>query len=144
MFGNFFSRFLSVCLILWTIFPDRVSVGAQQCGVSIVYTRDQLLSLQPSALMRERPEIPRELRRKFRGCKAGRKHREKKQRYKPSLPSITMGNVRSLANKTDELAGLVRTQRVYRESSVLCSGMDWPKNLARDFGMERPFMRLQE
>lgn len=123
MFGNFFS---SVCLILWTIFPNRVSVGAQQCGISIVYTRDQLLSLQPSALMRERPEIPRELRRKFRGCKAGRKHREKKRRYnKLSLPSITMGNVRSLANKTDELAGLVRTQRVYRESSVLCFTETW-------------------
>ena len=28
MFGNFFSCFLSVCLILATIFPDRVSVGA--------------------------------------------------------------------------------------------------------------------
>ena len=36
-----------------------------------------------------------------------------------------MGNVRSLANKTDELAGLVRTQRVYRESSVLCFTETW-------------------
>ena len=109
MFVNFFLCFLSVCLILGTFFPDRVSVWTQQCGGSIVYARDQLLSLQPSALMRERPEIPRELQRKYRGCKAGRKHRAKKRRYKPSLPSITMGNVRSLDNKMDELAGLVRT-----------------------------------
>lgn len=36
-----------------------------------------------------------------------------------------MGNERSLANKMDELAGLVRTQRVYRESSVLCLTETW-------------------
>ena len=36
-----------------------------------------------------------------------------------------MGNVRSLANKMDELAGLVRTQRVFRESSVMCFTETW-------------------
>lgn len=35
------------------------SVWAQQCGGSIVYTRDQLLSLVPTALTWERPEINR-------------------------------------------------------------------------------------
>ena len=33
--------------------------------------------------------------------------------------------MRSLDNKMDELAGLVRTQRVYRESSVLCFTEMW-------------------
>ena len=40
MFVNFFLCFLSVCLILGTFFPDRVSVWTQQYGGSIVYARD--------------------------------------------------------------------------------------------------------
>lgn len=36
-----------------------------------------------------------------------------------------MGNVRSLTNKTDELAALVKTQREYRESSLLCFTETW-------------------
>ncbi|KAI4877950.1 hypothetical protein NFI96_008564 [Prochilodus magdalenae] len=36
-----------------------------------------------------------------------------------------MGNVNSLANKTDELAALVRNQRLYRECSLLCLTETW-------------------
>ena len=36
-----------------------------------------------------------------------------------------MGNIRSLANKMDELAGLVRTHRMFRESSVMCFTEMW-------------------
>lgn len=55
----------------------------------------------------------------------GRKRLAKELRYKPSLPSIIMGNVRLLANKMDELIGLVRTQGVYRESSMLFFTETW-------------------
>ena len=36
-----------------------------------------------------------------------------------------MGNVRSLTIKMDELAGLVRTQRVFCESSMMCFTETW-------------------
>ncbi len=62
--------------------------------------------------------------------RAGTKSQTKKRRYKPYLPSTTMGNVRSLAIKMDELAALTRSQRDYRESSVLCFTESWPhKNI---------------
>ncbi|KAK2850760.1 hypothetical protein Q5P01_007036 [Channa striata] len=43
----------------------------------------------------------------------------------PVLPSVIMGNVRSLSNKMDQLAALIRLQRVYRESSLLCFTETW-------------------
>ncbi|KAI4892795.1 hypothetical protein NFI96_002483, partial [Prochilodus magdalenae] len=92
----------------------------------IVYSRDQLLALRKTPpLFTSRLEIPAELRRPYRGCRAGNKRRERKRRYKPCLPSIIMGNVRSLANKTDELSALIRTQREYRECSILCFTESW-------------------
>ncbi|XP_030581547.1 uncharacterized protein LOC115777725 [Archocentrus centrarchus] len=45
--------------------------------------------------------------------------------YKPRLPSLIMGNVRSLANKMDELTALVRSQREYRECSLMCFSETW-------------------
>ncbi|KAI4874712.1 hypothetical protein NFI96_009725 [Prochilodus magdalenae] len=92
----------------------------------IVYSRDQLLALRKTPpLFTSRLKIPAELRRPYRGCRAGNKRRERKRRYKPCLPSIIMGNVRSLANKTDELSALIRTQREYRECSILCFTESW-------------------
>ncbi|KAI4873044.1 hypothetical protein NFI96_028699 [Prochilodus magdalenae] len=91
-----------------------------------VYSRDQVLALRKTPpLFTSRPEIPAELRRPYRGCRAGNKRWERKRRYKPCLPSIIMGNVRSLANKTDELSALIRTQREYRECSILCFTESW-------------------
>lgn len=62
-----------------------------------------------------RHPIPAELRRKYRGCRAGAKVKTgimnaKRHRYKPSVPSVLMGNVNALQNKVDELAGLMKTQ----------------------------------
>ncbi|KAI4880568.1 hypothetical protein NFI96_009563, partial [Prochilodus magdalenae] len=50
---------------------------------------------------------------------------EKRWRYKPSIPSVVMGNLNSLANKTEELAALVQNQRLYRECSLLCLTETW-------------------
>jgi len=49
-----------------------------------------------------------------------------RRRYKPCLPSLIMGNVRALTNKTDELTALARSQREYRETDVLYGNMATP------------------
>ena len=42
-----------------------------------------------------------------------------------AVPAIVMGHVRSLGNKTNELAALIKTQREYREFSVMCFTETW-------------------
>ncbi|KAI3371935.1 hypothetical protein L3Q82_006810 [Scortum barcoo] len=51
----------------------------------------------------ERPDVPRELKRRRRGRRAGVERRARRRRYlaRPP-PSIIMGNVRSLPNKMDD------------------------------------------
>lgn len=92
----------------------------------IVYTRDQLIALRHTTLLAgERPTIPEELKRRRRGCRAGLKRRKEKRKFKPFIPAVITGNVRSLANKVDELEALIRTQREYRESSIVCLTETW-------------------
>ncbi|KAI5095207.1 hypothetical protein C0J45_15282 [Silurus meridionalis] len=57
------------------------------------YTSDQLLAFRNMPmLLGEKPDIPRELRRRRRGNRAGAVCRNKRRRYRPTLPSIVMGN----------------------------------------------------
>uniref|UniRef100_A0A3Q3G756 Uncharacterized protein n=1 Tax=Labrus bergylta TaxID=56723 RepID=A0A3Q3G756_9LABR len=94
---------------------------------------EKLVALcQPRLHPAERPDIPAELRRKRRGCRAGVKCREKKRRYKPSVPSLIMGNVRSLPNKMEELTALTRLQREYRECSIMQFTETWLNELTPD------------
>uniref|UniRef100_A0A3Q3AYX4 Endonuclease/exonuclease/phosphatase domain-containing protein n=1 Tax=Kryptolebias marmoratus TaxID=37003 RepID=A0A3Q3AYX4_KRYMA len=53
------------------------------------------------------------------------KRRARRRKFKPSLPAIIMGNVRSLANKLDELQALIRTQQEYRKCSIMCFTEAW-------------------
>jgi len=76
-------------------------------------------------LAKESPEIPKELRRRYRGCWAGAKLWLNARRYKLYLPAITMGNLRSLASQMDELAALARCQSEYDENSVFCFTNKW-------------------
>lgn len=100
---------------------------------SIVYTREQLLALsQAKPPSWERPDIPEELRRRRRGCRAGVKRREKRRRYKPAVPSIIMGNVRSLPNKMEELSALTRLQWEYRQCSLMMFTESWLNELTPD------------
>lgn len=70
--ANYVWELSSMCVShSWDNFPDRVSVWPQLCSRLIVHTHDQLLPLLPTALIRERPEILRELRRRYRRCKGG-------------------------------------------------------------------------
>lgn len=64
--------------------------------------------------------IPGEIRRKYHGIK----QQMKKQRYKPYLPAIFMGNVKLLV-KTDELTALASSQREFRECSIICFTQTW-------------------
>ncbi|XP_047459459.1 NACHT, LRR and PYD domains-containing protein 12-like [Mugil cephalus] len=48
-----------------------------------------------------------------------------KRKFKPFIPAVITGNVKSLANKVDELEALVRTQREYRQSSIMCFTETW-------------------
>ncbi|KAI3363877.1 hypothetical protein L3Q82_001472 [Scortum barcoo] len=67
-----------------------------------------------------------------RGLCAGRRLGARRRRYRPVLPSIIMGNVRSLPNKMDELAALTRHQREYRECSLLLFTETWLTALTPD------------
>ncbi|KAI3375978.1 hypothetical protein L3Q82_016518 [Scortum barcoo] len=60
----------------------------------------------------------------------------RRRRYRPVLPSIIMGNVRSLPNKMDELAALTRHQREYRECSLLLFTEMWLTALTPDTAAE--------
>ena len=51
--------------------------------------------------------------------------RNRLRKHKPVLPSVIMGNVRSVVNKVDELAALVKYDRLYRQCSLLCFTESW-------------------
>jgi len=58
------------------------------------------------------------LKRRRPGCRAGTKWR-KRRKFKPFLPLIIRGNVRSLVDKMDELGALMRTQQEYQAETWL-------------------------
>ena len=102
----------------------------------IVYSRDQLMELKPAGLATVKEDIPAELWRKtHRGCRGngslwrrkGAKHCRlmEKKTYKPCLPSLIMGNVRSLGNKMDELTSLTRSYQEYRDCSLMIFSESW-------------------
>ena len=118
-----FSFFLVCFLLLFSLLATESQ--AQWTG-AFVHSRNQLIALsKPLLLPRANPEIPKEFWRRRWGCRTGAKLKAKRRKHKPSVPAILMGNVRSLANKTDKLVVLVKTQREYRESSVICFMETW-------------------
>ncbi|KAK0135746.1 hypothetical protein N1851_028369 [Merluccius polli] len=70
-------------------------------------------------------KLPPELKRRKRGRRSGCRVRNNQRKFKPVLPSVIMGNVRSLANKVDELAALVKYDRMFRQCSLLCFTESW-------------------
>ena len=69
--------------------------------------------------------FPREIQPRKRGKKGGIRQRLRKRGFKPPLPSIMFGNVRSLSNKSDELRANVRFLHEYREACLLCFTETW-------------------
>ncbi|XP_061732884.1 uncharacterized protein LOC133536408 [Nerophis ophidion] len=112
--------------LLFFFFSGRFVFGCdQRSSRNFVYTREELFALSLPALWGARPDLPVELRKKRRGSRAGTKMRERRRKFKPAIPSVLMGNVRSLANKMDELSGLVRTQKEYAVCSIMCFTETW-------------------
>ncbi|TWW80174.1 hypothetical protein D4764_10G0012040 [Takifugu flavidus] len=111
-------EYFFLCFAVLGLFAAPISCAEKRTG--IVYTGDQLMALSPpSFVVGEKPQIPKEQRRKRRGSKAGVKQRMKRRRFKPCFPAVITGNVRSLANKMDELEALTRTQWEYREATIV-------------------------
>ena len=120
----------------------------------ITYSRDVLLDLgsrTKAAKIRLASDlwcsiVDNELRRPARGkrgCGLRKRRREQRERYKPILPKIVMGNVNSLLNKTDELAALVKYDRIYKETSAIILTETWiTKTTTPDEAFELPGFSL--
>ncbi|KAI3360249.1 hypothetical protein L3Q82_014566 [Scortum barcoo] len=120
--------------------PDNIAPRIIQGTQTPPPHRDQLLALQErlAVLPEERPDVPRELKRRRRGRRAGVERRARRRCYRPVLPSIIMGNVRSLPNKMDELVALTRHQRENRECSLLLFTETWLTALTPDTAVVPP------
>ena len=126
-------HYMTLLLFFLLIFGAFKSATGDPFSGPIVYSREQLLALsQARPPQWERPSIPVKLRRRRRGCRAGVQHRAKRRRYKPAVPSIIMGNVRSLPNKMEELSALTRLQWEYRECSLMMFTESWLNGLTPD------------
>lgn len=101
------------------------------------YTRNELLALRRRAATPPRG-LSMEIRAHKRGTRAGARVKEKrnKRNNKTYLPSVVMGNIRSLINKTDELSALMKHQAAYKESSILCFTESWLHENIQDSAVE--------
>ncbi|XP_071959521.1 uncharacterized protein [Antedon mediterranea] len=72
--------------------------------------------------------FPREVKLRKRGKGGGIRKRLRKRKSKPPLPSMILGNVRSLSNKIDELRACSKHMFEYREASVMCFIETWLNN----------------
>ena len=96
------TRLAFFILVLILLFSPFSAVSGELLHSSIVYSRDQLLALSSAAVpQHERPDVPRELRRRRHGCRSAAVHRSRRTRYRPVLPSVIMRNVRFLPSKMD-------------------------------------------
>lgn len=119
---------------------DIVTTSTTKPGAGyLAYSKEELLAMRTAAQAGMRHNIPLELRRRYRGCKAGAKLKAKRadnrRRFKPSIPSVIMGNVNALTNKIDELSTL-NNQRIYQESSLLIFMETWLTQLIPDANVE--------
>ena len=60
-----------------------------------------------------------------RGRKGGLRARLKRRMFRPPLPTVVLGNVRSLSNKTEELQGNAKFLCEYKDSCVMCFTETW-------------------
>lgn len=101
------------------------------------YNRNELLALRRRAATPQ-TGLPMEIRAHKRGTRSGARVKEKrnKRNNKTYLPSAVMGNIRSLASKTDELSALTKHQAAYKESSILCFTESWLHENIQDSAVE--------
>lgn len=121
---------LFLWFFLWTEFvceAVRAQGVAAPAASTYTYSPDELRSIRDAAAICTPPplDLPPELKRRKRGRRSGMRVKNRLRKFKPVLPSVIMGNVRSLANKVDELAGLLKYDRMFRQSSLLCFMESW-------------------
>ncbi|GFR98624.1 endonuclease domain of the non-LTR retrotransposon LINE-1 [Elysia marginata] len=90
----------------------------------ITYSTAMLRFLQPNA-----PRLPAIdlsfVKARKRGRKGGIKVKHHRRGPRPFLPSVLMGNVRSLQNKTDELYSLTRYDQNFRHAQIITLTETW-------------------
>ena len=69
--------------------------------------------------------LPKDICERKRGKKGGVRQRLRKLGCKPYLPSLILGNVRSLQNKMEELCANVKYANEYRSASLMCFTETW-------------------
>ena len=72
------------------------------------------------------------MRRRKRGKAGGIKKRLQRRKCRPYLPSVIMGNVRSIRNKTDELLANTRYMSEFRNISIMSFTETWLKETDTD------------
>lgn len=91
------------------------------------YSSSFLKSLRPLANVNNAlvNSIPTNLKPRKRGRRGGIRVRFRKRPFTPPLPSMIIGNARSIVNKIDELTGNVRFLSEYREAGIICVTETW-------------------
>ena len=104
---------------------DNTGSPAAARNPALVYSRHDLLKLRDVNNHSWAADIPADIRPRKRGKRGGVRRRFRRRWRRVPLPSIIMGNLRSINNKTDELAACTRFIHEYRESSVMCYTETW-------------------
>ncbi len=131
----------SVCcsLVLLLFF---VCLSCLKQRFSISFTRNELLDIRNSTpdnllpmfeysdvlldiLVGGAAFLYKRSRRRKRGKRAGALVKSRQCGFRPPLPSIHLANLRSLANKSDELQLLTRTNKDFLNSAALCFTETW-------------------
>ncbi|KAL0152423.1 hypothetical protein M9458_052146 [Cirrhinus mrigala] len=124
-----FLLFLFVCPVLSNVFP-------------ISFSRHELLDIRNSTpdkflptfehsdvlldiLVRGAAFLYKRSKRRKRGKRAGALVKFRQRGFRTPLPSIHLANLRSLANKSDELQLLTRTNKDFLNSAALCFTETW-------------------
>lgn len=127
-----------LCLLIVCISVDRVDCLIKYERLELLHIRDTVQQSPPRLLYSSNdfvttlipsPESSsasghNQLARK-RGRRAGALVRLRRRKHRCPLPSIILSNVRSLANKTDELSLLISSRRDVADCSVMCFTETW-------------------
>ncbi len=133
---------IAVISITATFGLQNNGLGDNGC---IVYSRNTLFNVRDSLTAEQNSSLLKELdfegtvytnntksKKRKRGTKGGLRTRFRRRKFRPPLPSVITGNVRSIRNKTEELCALCRFHYEYRESSLICLTETWLNDLDND------------
>ena len=144
MFGNTLKAtpvaHLFFLLLLSQLFTCLIALPSSTNGVTS-YTRAELVGLRPNS-PGPKPngyeDFPGEIKARRRGRRGGARTRTRNRKSSPPLPTILLGNVRSLSNKMDELHACSRYLYEYRESCLLCFSETWLHKDIPDSSVDLP------